>query len=94
MRPTITSLRSTYLRRQTLYEHQRPKEYLGLNDIDQADNDRLVAYLGAQASEVISVDEKKTKTCAADLAFRAESSFSEHCLTQIPGVAESIDRKA
>lgn len=34
------------------------------------------------------------KTCATDLAFRAEKSFSEHCLTPIPGVAESIDRKA
>ncbi|GAB7541907.1 hypothetical protein CS8_015700 [Cupriavidus sp. 8B] len=34
------------------------------------------------------------KTCVADLAFRAESSFSEHCLTPIPWVAESIDRKA
>lgn len=34
------------------------------------------------------------KACAADLAFRAESFFSEHRMTLISGVAESIDRSA
>jgi 3-phenylpropionate/trans-cinnamate dioxygenase ferredoxin reductase subunit len=34
------------------------------------------------------------KKRAADLAFRAEAFFSEHRLTLVSGVAESIDRKA
>ncbi len=56
--PTIASLRSMYARRQTLYEHQLwLKGYLGLNDVDQAASDRLVAYLSAQAGETVSVDE-------------------------------------
>lgn len=34
------------------------------------------------------------KACAADLAFRSEAFFSEHRVTLISGVAESIDRGA
>lgn len=56
--PTIASLRSMYARRQTLYEHQLwLKEYLGLNDVDQAASDRLVTHLSAQSREAISADE-------------------------------------
>ena len=34
------------------------------------------------------------KVCAADLAFRAQSFFSEHRVTLISSVAKSIDRRA
>mgnify|MGYP000926614368 FL=1 len=59
--PTIATLRSMYMRRQTHYEHQLwLKEYLGLADIGHECSDELVAHLSALAGEVTSIDELVT----------------------------------
>jgi len=62
--PSIATLRSIYKRRPTHYEHQAwVKKYLGLTEVDKAGSDLLVAYLTAQANEVVSVDELVTAAC-------------------------------
>jgi TnpA family transposase len=62
--PTIASLRTIYARRQTLYEHQLwLKEYLELNDIDDADVALLTTHLTEQAKDVVSLDELVICAC-------------------------------
>ncbi len=59
--PSIASLKAVYDRRQTLYEHQSwAKEYLKIEDLNEAGHHKLSTYLRAQAKEVTSVDDLVT----------------------------------
>jgi hypothetical protein len=56
--PSIASLRSIYRRKQTLFSHQRwAKEYLGLTELEAAQEQDLVSALEVQAQDAAHTDD-------------------------------------
>jgi hypothetical protein len=56
--PSIASLRSIYRRKQTLFSHQRwAKEYLGLTELEPAQEQDLVSALEVQAQDAAHTDD-------------------------------------